>query len=96
MTVNVPHLAPDEPLSPELVLVLPPELRMQALARLGPPVWPTPRPHTLVAPAPPAESFARSVGAAAVARLVPLALIFLVVTIATLVLSLVAQAFSVR
>jgi hypothetical protein len=97
MTVNVQHLAPDEPLSPELVLVLPPELRMRALARLGPPVWPTPRPRTLVAPAaPPAESFARSAGAAVVARLVPLALIFVVVTIATLILSLVAQAFSVR
>jgi hypothetical protein len=96
MTVNVQHLAPDEPLSPELVLVLPPEQRMRALARLGPPVWPTPRPRTLAAPAPPAESFARSAGAAVVARLVPLALIFVVVTIATLMMSLVAQAFSVR
>jgi len=41
--VNVHQLAPNEPLSPELVLVLPPELRAQVLASLGPPVWPTPR-----------------------------------------------------
>jgi hypothetical protein len=94
--VNVQPLAQDEPLSPELVLVLPPELRRHALAKLGPPVWLTARPRVLVAPAPPAESFVRLVGAAVGARVVPLALIFIVVTIATLVLSLVAQAFSVR
>jgi hypothetical protein len=40
--VTVDQLASDEPLSPELVLVLPPELRAQALATLGPPVWQTP------------------------------------------------------
>lgn len=41
--MTVDQLAPDEPLSPEVVLVLPPELRAQALATLGPPVWQAPR-----------------------------------------------------
>lgn len=105
-------LAPEEPLSPELVLVLPPELRARAIAALGEPVWPTPRPRRaeraaplrLVAPparrplfaevpAPPEESWARSFGTLVAARLVQLGLIFVVVTIATLVLTLVAQAF---
>lgn len=49
-----PELAPNEPLSPELVLVLPPELRAEALAALGPPVWPTPRLRLYVPAAPPA------------------------------------------
>ena len=35
----------NEPLSPESVLVLPPALRAQAIARLGPPSWATPRLH---------------------------------------------------
>ena len=105
------QLAPEEPLSPELVLVLPPELRARAIAALGEPVWPAPRPRPaeraaplrLVAPAPrplfaevPApleESWARSFGTLVAARLVQLGLIFVVVTIATLVLTLVAQAF---
>jgi hypothetical protein len=114
--VNVgPELAPDEPLSPELVLVLPAELRAQAIARLGPPAWPAPRPRPVVAPPPvleapvleapaleapvldrpPAvdESFARYVGALVAARLAQLALIFVFVTIVTLALSLVANAF---
>jgi len=43
--MNVDQLAAHEPLSPESVLVLPPELRVQAIARLGPPNWPTPRPR---------------------------------------------------
>jgi hypothetical protein len=43
--MNVDQLAPDEPLSPELVLVLPPELRAETIARLGPAVWP--KPHRL-------------------------------------------------
>jgi hypothetical protein len=43
--VTITQLAHDEPLSPELVLVLPPELRAQAVAALGPPVWPQPRPR---------------------------------------------------
>ncbi len=29
------------------MLVFPPELRAQALARLGPPTWPTPRPRVV-------------------------------------------------
>ena len=106
------QLAPEEPLSPELVLVLPPELRARAIAALGEPVWPTPRlrrpperaaplrvvepaPRPLFAevPAPLEESWARSFGTLVAARLVQLGLIFVVVTIATLVLTLVAQAF---
>lgn len=94
--MKVQQLAADEPLSPELVLVLPPELRAQALARLGPPVRPTPRPRPLERPTPPADSFARSVGAAVLARVVPLALIFVMVTLVTLAMSLVAQAFAMR
>lgn len=42
------QLAPDEVLSPELVLVLPPELRARAIARLGPPRWPSPAPRVAV------------------------------------------------
>jgi hypothetical protein len=41
--LNVRQFAPDEPLLPELVLVLPPEIRGQILASLGPPRWPMPR-----------------------------------------------------
>jgi hypothetical protein len=41
--MNLDQLSADEPLSPESVLVLPPELRVQAIARLGAPSWPTPR-----------------------------------------------------
>jgi hypothetical protein len=43
LSVNFDQLALDEPLSPELVLVLSPELRAQAIARLGPPAWPKPQ-----------------------------------------------------
>jgi hypothetical protein len=115
--VSIPPLEPDEPLSPELVLVLPPELRAQALARLGAPSWPTPRPRRpepalpalrraaqpsaataeRVAPAPAApavrEPLVRSVVTLVAARTLQLALIFVAVTILTLALSLVAQAF---
>jgi hypothetical protein len=91
--------APSEPLSPELVLVLPPEERAQALAALGPPVWPTPKPRLRVVarpaaveppppPAPPLPSIKRLVAA----RLVSLGVIFLAVTVITLALSLVAHA----
>ena len=48
--MNIHQLAPDEPLSPELVLVFSPELRAQALARLPAPVWTTPRPRLFEAP----------------------------------------------
>jgi hypothetical protein len=109
--VDETPLAPEEPLSPELVLVLPPDLRLRAIAALGEPVWPTPRPQAAgkppelrlvepavrplpaAAPAPLEESWARSFGTLVAARLVQLGLIFVVVTIATLVLTLVAQAF---
>jgi hypothetical protein len=102
VSVNaVPQLAPDEPLSPELVLVLPAEVRAQVLAALGPPVWPTPRPPARPAPPPVAQlvakpvapPVARSMGTLVVARFAQLALIFVVVAIVTLAMSLVAQAF---
>lgn len=90
--MNLASLAPDEPLSPELVLVLSPELRAQALARLGAPVWPAPRPRVLEVPIPPAEPLARSLGVALAGRVAQLGLIFVAVTVATLALSLVAHA----
>jgi hypothetical protein len=91
--VNIHQLAPDEPLSPELVLVLSPELRAQALSRLPPPVWPRPRPRAIEAPALPVdEPFARSLGVVVVARVTQLALVFAAVTILTLAMSLVANA----
>ena len=91
-----PSLAPDEPLSPELVLVLPPEERARVLAALGPPVRPLPplrvvaRPMPVLVeePEPPAPSLTRLVAA----RLVSLGVIFIVATVTTLALSLVAHA----
>lgn len=90
--MNVDQLAPDERLSPELVLVLPPELRAQALARLGAPVWASPRlrpsePTPLVA-----QPVTGTLGRMVVTRLVQLGLIFAAVTIITLVMSVVAHA----
>jgi hypothetical protein len=91
--VEIRLLPPDEPLSPELVLVLPPELRAQALARLGAPVWPTPRPRAVESSAPVvAEPLAPSIGAMLVARVGQLALIFVAVTFLILTMSLVANA----
>jgi hypothetical protein len=91
--VEIHQLAPDEPLSPELVLVFPPELRAQALARLGPPVWATPRRRPVEVPAPAvAEPLVPSLAALLVARVGQLVLIFVVVTILILVMSLVANA----
>ena len=49
--LETPQIAPGEPLSPELVLVLPPELRARAIAALGDPVWPKPKPRPARAPA---------------------------------------------
>ena len=95
---SVPQLAPDEPLSPELVLVLPAELRAQVLAGLGPPARPRPRPASHSASLPVADPVARSepvsqsVAKLVVARFAQLALIFVAVTILTLAMSLVAQA----
>jgi hypothetical protein len=91
--VDVDQLAPDEPLSPELVLVLPPELRAQALARLGAPSWPAPRPRVAPRPTPIDAPFARSLAQMLMARVVQLGVIFLAVTLLTLALSLVANAF---
>jgi len=97
---DVPQLAPDEPLSPELVLVLPAELRAQVLAGLDLPARPTPRPLAPPAPPPVAEPAApvpepivRSVAKLVGVRFAQLAVIFVAVTILTLALSLVAQAF---
>jgi hypothetical protein len=91
--VNIDQLPLDEPLSPELVLVLPPELRAQALTRLGPPVWPAPRRRAVAASAPAVfEPLVPSFGALLVARVAQLALIFVAVTLLVLVMSLVANA----
>ena len=90
--MNVLPLAPDEPLSPELVLVLPPELRAQVLAALPLPVWPAPRPRA-VAVSPVADHPAElPLHRFLAARAAQLALIFVVITIATLALSVVAHA----
>jgi hypothetical protein len=91
--VNTHYLAPDEPLSPELVLVFPPELRAQALARLGPPARPTPRPRIVEVPAAVVDQpYTPSVGELLVARVGQLALIFIAVTILVLAMSIVANA----
>jgi hypothetical protein len=91
--VNIHQLAPDEPLSPELVLVLPPELRAQALACLGAPVWPAaPQSHAAEAPGPAPEPFARSLGVVLAARVAQLGLMFAVVTILVLAMAVVAHA----
>ena len=91
--MNVHQLAPDEPLSPELVLVFPPQLRAQALACLPPPAWTRPR-LRLADALPPAveEPLAPSLGRMMVARVTQLALVFAAVTILTLAMSLVANA----
>jgi hypothetical protein len=92
--LNVRQFALDEPLSPELVLVLPPEIRAQVLASLGPPRWPRPPSRDTTPPAAPArEAFARSLGMLLVARTAQLGVIFATVTILTLAMSLVAHAF---
>lgn len=91
--MDIHQLAPDEPLSPELVLVLSPELRAQALARLGPPAWPTPRRRAAEPPAPAVQApYAPSLAALLVARVGQLVLIFIAVTILVLAMSLVANA----
>lgn len=90
--MDIAQLAPDEPLSPELVLVLSPELRAQALERLDPPVWQAPRFRVIEAPTLREEPPGRSLGVALVARVAQLGLIFAAVTIATLAMSLVAHA----
>ena len=90
------QIAPDEPLSPELVLVLSPEERAQVLAALGPPVWPIPRLRVVARPAPVEEPFDEPLGPSlkrlVAARLVSLGVIFVAATVLTLTLSLVAHA----
>ena len=91
--MNIHHLAADEPLSPELVLVLSPELRAEVLARLPAPVWPTPPRRPVGAPAAAnVGQFEPSLGAILVSRVVQLAAIFVAVTIVILAMSLVANA----
>lgn len=101
-STNVDQLALDEPLSPESVLVLPPALRAQAIARLGPQTWPKPPsrvpervPEIEADETPPFadESLMRTMAVVATGRIAQLGLIFAVVTIVTLAMSLVAQAF---
>ena len=86
------ELEPDEQLSPELVLVLSPELRAQALARLGAPVWPRPRLRLVEAIPPAAEPLPQSLGAVLFSRVLHLAFAFFAVTAATLAMALVAHA----
>jgi len=89
--MNVPPLAPDEPLSPELVLVLPPELRAQVLARLPAPVWPLPRSRVLAGSSA-GDPVARTLGRILFSRATQLTQIFVAITILTLAMSVVAQA----
>jgi hypothetical protein len=90
--VSVDHLAADEALSPELVLVLPPALRAQALARLGPPVWPAPRVRLAPAASPAADAFVRSLGQILVARAIQLGVTFVAATLLTIGMALAAHA----
>lgn len=91
--MNIHQLAPDQPLSPELVLVLPQELRAQVLAALPAPVWPTPPRRAAETPAVAAvEPFEPSLRAILVSRVVQLGLVFVAVTIVVLAMSLVASA----
>jgi hypothetical protein len=102
--VTITQIASDEPLSPELVLVLPPEERARVLAALGPPVRPMPRFRVVAPPTrvdeplgeplnkPLEEPGRPSLKRLVAARLVSLAVIFVAATILTLSLSLVAHA----
>ena len=89
--MNLTPLAPNEPLSPEIVLVLPPELRAQALARLPAPVW-WPRPRVL-AVSPAGDPVARTLRRILVSRAEQLAGIFVAITVLTIAMSVVARAF---
>ena len=91
--MNIDQLAPDEALSPELVLVLSPAQRAQALARLGPPVWPTPRRSVTPVERPADDPFERSLGEIVVMRALQLVVIFVAVTAVTLAMSLAAHAY---
>jgi hypothetical protein len=91
MVVNI-EFEPGEPLSPELVLVLPPELRAKALAGLASPAPPEPRNLVEVTPPPADDSLTRTLAAVLSAHVVQLVLIFVAVTAFTLALSAVANA----
>jgi hypothetical protein len=92
--VNTPQLVAGEQFSPELVLVLPPECRARVIASMPPPAWATPRRHAPRAPLPARrEPWAQALGAVVLARVAPLALIFVAGTILTLAMSVVAHAF---
>jgi hypothetical protein len=95
MVVTADHLGGEEPLSPELVLVLPPELRARALAQLTEPAWPTGRPHPAAAAPRPPESATTILKNILVPRLAQLAAIFVAISILTLILSAVANAVRV-
>ena len=86
------QIDPNEPLSPELVLILPREARAHVLATLGAPTWPAPRPRTVETPTPPVEPFARALAVALCTRDVQLTLVFIGATLVTLAMSLVALA----
>jgi hypothetical protein len=90
--VTVDQLAPDEALSPELVLVLSPALRAQAVARLGAPVWPTPRRRVSALEEPSADPYERSLGQILVVRVVQLGVIFVAFTALTVAMAAAAQA----
>ena len=89
--VNAAQLASNEPLSPELVLVLPPELRARVLADLPAPVWPAPGPRGLTVPPAGGDAVERSLGRVIASRATQLALLFVVLTIATIVMSVIAH-----
>lgn len=94
--MTITKLAHDEPLSPELVLILPPELRAQAVAALGPSAWQQPRPRLRLAKAAEPdlveETFGHALGRLLAGRAVQLGVIFVAATVITLALSLVAHA----
>lgn len=90
--MNVPPLEPGEPLSPELVLVLPPELRAQVLAGLPLPARPARRPRVPAVSPAARRPVGRPIGRILVSRITQLALIFAAITILTLAMSVVAQA----
>lgn len=92
MFANIDQLEPGEPLSPELVLVLPPQLRANALARLGPPEWAEPRPSVHAATPPAKNSLTQTLGAVLLPRVAQLMLTFVVVAALTLILAAVANA----
>ena len=83
--------AVNEPLSPELVLVLPPELRADVLARLPAPVWPLPRQREPAVSAG-RKPVAHTLGRIVVSRVVGLVQIFAAITVLTVAMSLIAHA----